>query len=79
MSKMPTPPRATRWRETAATVYDRGRRRPILVAIVPSLILFRVKGDRATHSISYETALAYALRCEANLAKANEKAAQYGR
>lgn len=70
---MTTPPRAIHWKETAATVRHRGRPRTILVAIVPSLILFRLKGDRATHSVSYETALDCALRTERLLAISKEQ------
>lgn len=41
-------------RETAATVFERGKHRPIIVTIQPKMIELRAKGMREVYHLSIE-------------------------
>ena len=58
-------PRTIRWRETAGEFFERGRRRPIIIAATPHALIFRVKGDPTQYPLTHEAALAYAMQLQA--------------
>jgi len=65
-------------RESFGTVFDRGKRRPVIVSIEPpNLLGFRLKGTRRIYYLSTEacftTALKAALKAQAAEKKARRK------
>jgi len=66
-------------RESYGTVFDRGKRRPVIVSIEsPNLLGFRLKGTRRIYHLTTEAcfsmALKAALRAEAAEKKARRRA-----
>lgn len=56
-------------RETSATVFERSKRRPIIISVEPGgLISLRLKGNRKTYSLDleslYDQAVKKSLRAE---------------
>lgn len=54
------------WKETAYAVRDRGKIRPVCVALEPASLLLRPKGTRQTLRLPYGVAFAQAARAEAD-------------
>jgi len=61
----PTP----RWRKSQAASRERGKTRPIVVAMEPASLLLRLKGTRAVLRLPIGTAYQMAAQLEANRLK----------
>lgn len=55
-------------RETAATIFERSRQRPVIVTIHPErgLVSFRLKGTRRTYQLTADACYCAALKAELN-------------